>query len=243
MADSLNADLLARCHAVHRASTSYGEGEGNRTSTAAPITLLPPDFYLPSPDEVAQRLLGKLLVRRTGHEPLIGRIVETEAYFGQDDPAAHSAAGNTARTSVLFGPPGRAYVYFIYGMYSCLNVTCEPEGQAGSVLIRALEPVAGLAAMARNRNLPADAPPRALASGPGKLCQAFGITRAVHNGMDLTSAASGLQIAGDGYQPGEIVATTRVGITKAADRPHRYLIADNPHVSVKANPLGRLRSI
>lgn len=200
--------------------------------------LLPSTFFLPSPDRVARSLLGKLLVRRLvrriGEEHLIGRIVETEAYFGQDDPAAHSAAGHTARTSVLFGPPGRAYVYFIYGMHTCLNVSCEPDGRAGCVLIRALEPVSGLAAMARNRGLPRDAPPSALASGPGKLCQALSITRAEHNGMDLASAASDLQIADDDYKPAKIVATTRIGITKAADRPHRYLIADNPFVSVRA---------
>lgn len=203
--------------------------------------LLPSGFFLPSPDLVAQQLLGKLLVRRNGpgneNVALIGRIVETEAYFGQDDPAAHSAAGHTARTSVLFGPPGRAYVYFIYGMHSCLNVSCEPDGRAGSVLIRALEPLAGLAAMARNRGLPAGAAPRTLASGPGKLCQALGITRAAHNGMDLTSTASDLQIAGDGYQPEEIVATTRIGITKAADRPLRYLIAGNQYISVPYKPV------
>jgi DNA-3-methyladenine glycosylase len=200
-------------------------------------TLLPSHFFLPSPDLVAQQLLGKLLVRGNRHgngndENIIGRIVETEAYFGQDDPAAHSAAGHTARTSVLFGPPGHAYVYFIYGMHSCLNVSCEPDGRAGCVLIRALEPLTGLTAMARNRGLPAGAAPRTLASGPGKLCQALGITRATHNDMDLTSTASDLQIAGDGYQQEEIVATTRIGITKAADRPLRYLIAGSKYISI-----------
>ena len=205
----------------------------------ATSSILPASFFLPSPDVVARRLLGKLLLRKLVGKPareisdewLVGRIVETEAYFGQDDPAAHSFAGNTARTSVLFGPPGRAYVYFIYGMHSCLNVSCEPDGQAGSVLIRALEPLSGLEEMAHRRGLPADAPPRALASGPGKLCQALGITRAAHNGMDMTSPASELQIAEDDFKPGEIVATTRIGISKAAERPLRYLIAGNRHVS------------
>ncbi|MGI8770577.1 MAG: DNA-3-methyladenine glycosylase [Acidobacteriaceae bacterium] len=211
-------------------------------SLVSATTLLPSSFFLPAPDEVARNLLGRLLVRRIGPERpdgerLVGRIVETEAYFGQDDPAAHSAAGNTARTSVLFGPPGHAYVYFIYGMHSCLNVSCEPDGRAGCVLIRALEPLAGLPEMARNRGLSPDAAPRTLASGPGRLCQALGINRAEHKGMDPTAAASDMKLADDGFEPEEIVATTRIGITKAADRPHRYLIADNKYVSVKARPL------
>src|SRR5579872_2418171 len=122
----------------------------------APV--LPREFYLRPPDVVARALLGKRLVRRykpeSGRlERLAGRIVEVEAYFGQDDPAAHAFAGKTARNHVLFGPPGFAYVYFIYGMYFCLNFSCEPEGQAGGVLLRALEPLEGLGTMARLRGL------------------------------------------------------------------------------------------
>ena len=105
-------------------------------------------FFERQPDSVARDVLGKLLVRRTDKTLLVGRIVEVEAYFGDGDPAAHSAAGRTARTAVLFGPPGHAYVYFIYGMHSCLNISCEPTGQAGSLLVRALEPLEGLALMA-----------------------------------------------------------------------------------------------
>ena len=157
-------------------------------------------------------------------ERLSGRIVEVEAYFGKDDPAAHSAAGKTARNAVLFGPPGHAYVYFIYGMYSCVNVSCEPEGQAGCVLIRALEPLAGLEKMARLRGLAASAKPRMLTSGPGRLCQALGIVRATHNGLDLTDPASELQIHDDGFRPEKITATPRIGIRKAVDNPHRFLI-------------------
>ena len=111
----------------------------------------------------------------------MGRIVEVEAYFGERDPASHSFAGKTARNAVLFGPPGYAYVYFIYGMHYCLNVSCEPEGRAGGVLFRALEPISGLEAMAVARGLPRPAPSSkaaiALTSGPGRMCQAFGITR------------------------------------------------------------------
>src|ERR1700677_3609645 len=120
------------------------------------------DFYLDPPDLVAQKLLGKLLVRGAK----VGRIVEVEAYFGESDPASHSFPGKTARNAALFGPPGRAYVYFIYGMHYCLNVSCEPNGQAGGVLFRALEPVAGLAEMARLRGLSVEAAPRLLTSGP-----------------------------------------------------------------------------
>jgi DNA-3-methyladenine glycosylase len=197
----------------------------------AGLPTLPRRFYLRSPDLVARDLLGKILVRKLKGERLSGRIVETEAYFGQDDPAAHSFAGKTARNAVLFGPPGFAYVYFIYGMYSCLNVSCEPEGQAGGVLIRALEPLTGLAAMARLRGLPASAKPKMLTSGPGRLCRALGITRAGHNALDVTSSESELQILDDGFRPGSITATPRIGIRKAVERPHRFVIEGNHFVS------------
>lgn len=192
---------------------------------------VPRTFYSRSPDAVARDLLGKTLVRRTGAECLSGRIVEVEAYFGKDDPAAHSAAGRTARNAVLFGPPGHAYVYFIYGMHSCVNVSCEPEGQAGCVLIRALEPLSGLEEMAHLRGLSAPAKPRMLTSGPGRLCQALGITRATHNGLDVTDPASELQIQDDGFRPEKITATPRIGIRKAVENPHRFLIEGNRFVS------------
>src|SRR5580698_8048674 len=192
------------------------------------VTSLKVEFYDRDPRRVARALLGKLLVRRTAGGVLAGRIVETEAYLGKDDPAAHSAAGRTARNAVLFGPAGHAYVYFIYGMYSCLNISCEPTGQAGSLLVRALEPLQGLAQMAVGRGLTAQAAPRLLTSGPGRLCQAFGITRATHNGIDLLSADSDLQLRDDGYGAQSILATPRIGITKAAERPLRFLISGNP---------------
>src|ERR1700753_849417 len=129
--------------------------------------VLPSSFYEHAPDIVARALLGKLIVRELDGESLIGRIVEVEAYFGREDPAAHAYVGRTVRNAVLFGPPGVAYVYFIYGMYYCLNVSCDPEGEAACILIRALEPVAGLETMAKLRKLAHDAKPHLLTSGPG----------------------------------------------------------------------------
>ncbi len=203
--------------------------------SSSKFSLLPQTFYVDPPELVARNLLGKFLVRRLDGRRLIGRIVETEAYLGQDDPAAHSFAGLTNRNSVLFGPPGRAYVYFIYGMYYCLNVSCEPEGQAGGVLFRALEPVAGLAEMARLRGLPPDAAPRLLTSGPGRLCQALGITRDNVNGVDLTSPKSPLRIVDDGYTPAAVTVTPRIGIRKASAMPLRFLITGNRFVSAPAS--------
>lgn len=192
---------------------------------------VPRRFYSRSPDAVGRELLGKVLIRRYKGEELSGRIVEVEAYFGEGDPAAHAFAGKTARNAVLFGPPGRAYVYFIYGMYSCLNVSCEPDGQAGGVLFRALEPLTGQAIMARLRGLPDSAKPQLLTSGPGRLCEALEITRAEHNGLDLTDEAAELRIVDDGFRPGSILATPRIGISKAMERPHRFLIEGNAFVS------------
>ncbi|MFP5249642.1 MAG: DNA-3-methyladenine glycosylase [Acidobacteriota bacterium] len=192
-----------------------------------PLPVLPRAFYLRPPDVVARELLGKILVRRYEGIRLAGRIVEAEAYFGLNDPAAHAFAGKTPRNAVLFGPPGFAYVYFIYGMHFCLNISCEPEGQAGCVLLRALEPLEGMETMAALRKLSSGVHPRLLASGPGRLCQALGITRESHNGIDLTSTPAGLHLEDDGYIPERVEATPRIGIRRAADRPLRFLIADN----------------
>jgi len=162
---------------------------------------------------------------------LTGRIVEVEAYFGLDDPAAHAFAGKTERNAVLFGPPGFAYVYFIYGMHFCLNFSCEPEGHGAGVLLRALEPVEGIATMARLRGLEPNANPKLLTSGPGRLCEALGIVRETHNGIDVTSSRSGLHVEDDGFTPNKIAASPRIGIRKAADRPLRFTIAGNRFVS------------
>jgi DNA-3-methyladenine glycosylase len=195
------------------------------------VPILPRSFYERAPDIVARALLGKLVVREMEGESLIGRIVEVEAYFGKEDPAAHSYVGRTMRNAVLFGPPGFAYVYFIYGMYYCLNVSCEPDGEAGGVLIRALEPVAGLATMAKLRKLPLNPKPQMLTSGPGRLCQALDITRAAHNGLDVTSPTSLLRFERDDYRMSGIVVTPRIGIRQAAELPARFLIEGNKFVS------------
>jgi DNA-3-methyladenine glycosylase len=192
-------------------------------------------FFSRDPRRVARELLGKVLVRNLddGQGRPTARIVEVEAYMGIEDPAAHAAAGNTARTAVLFGPPGHAYVYFIYGNHYCLNVSCEPEGRAGSVLIRALEPMSGIEEMARARGMEIHGPKDLikLTSGPGRLAQAFGITRARDNGGDLTSTANSLWMGEGGYRARGTRVTRRIGITKAADQPLRYVLAGNAFVS------------
>ncbi|MBZ5492996.1 MAG: DNA-3-methyladenine glycosylase [Acidobacteriia bacterium] len=193
-------------------------------------------FFNRDPRIVARELLGKLIVRREGRKRLAGRIVEVEAYLGAGDLAAHAAAGHTARNAVLWGPPGHAYVYFIYGVHYCLNISCLPAGDAGCVLIRALEPVSGLREMADARDL-ADLDLtsardlRKVASGPGKLCEALGITRPRDNAKDMLSPASDLQVMSDGFQVQEVAVTQRIGITKAAELPLRYVIAGNKFVS------------
>jgi len=203
----------------------------------ADIRPLNREFFARDSRRVARALLGKVLVRE---EPvrLTARIVEVEAYLGEEDPAAHAASGRTARNAVLFGPPGHAYVYFIYGNHYCLNVSCQPEGKAGSVLFRALEPLSGIEQMARARGVvlrsPKDLPQ--LTSGPGRLSEVFGITRARDNGCDLTSPASSLWLGDDGYRARGIIVTPRIGITKATNHPLRYLLERNPFVSRKVNP-------
>jgi len=201
-------------------------------TSVAVIRPLPRSFYSRDTRRVARALLGKVLVRNAS-PPLTARIVEVEAYLGEADPAAHAAAGRTLRNAVLFGPPGHAYIYFIYGNHYCLNVSCEPDGQAGGVLFRALEPLTGIEemALARGIELRTSKDLRLLTSGPGRLCEAFGITRTRDNDCDLTLEKSSLWIGDDGYRPRGIAATPRIGITKAADMPLRYILADNPFVS------------
>ena len=213
--------------------------------------LMPRIFFDRHPRIVARQLLGKLLVRREDDGSLLaGRIVETEAYLGADDAAAHSAAGRTQRTAVLFGPPGHAYVYFTYGMHYCMNVSCEPEGRAGCVLLRALEPFAGIEEMMLNRKIQEQIPRhsaprndkartggqralRLLCSGPARLCQALGIDRPRDNGKDLLTPDSDLQLWDDGFRVKKIIATTRVGITKSADLPLRFYIGGSAYISRK----------
>ena len=217
-------------------------GLRSSTSTTA-IRPLSCSFFALNPRRVARELLGKVLVRNAEGGRLTARIVEVEAYLGKNDPAAHSAAGNTPRNSVLFGPPGRAYVYFIYGNHYCLNVSCEPEGRAGGVLFRALEPISGIEAMAEARGIEVhgDKDLRRLTSGPGRLSAAFCVTRTRDNGCDLTSSASSLWIGDDGFRSRQISITPRIGIVKAAERPLRYFLTGNPFVSGPKNlvPLDR----
>ncbi|HEY2363619.1 MAG TPA: DNA-3-methyladenine glycosylase [Candidatus Angelobacter sp.] len=195
-------------------------------------------FFNRDPRIVARELLGKLIVRREGRKQLAGRVVEVEAYLGAGDLAAHAAAGNTARNAVLWGPPGHAYVYFIYGVHYCLNISCLPAGEAGCILIRALEPVNGIRKMAEARglsdlDLTSARDLRKLASGPGKLCEALGITRPRDNAKDMLAPKSDLQVMTDGFRVADVAVTQRIGITKSAELPLRYVIAGNHFLSKK----------
>jgi DNA-3-methyladenine glycosylase len=209
--------------------------------------LLPCTFFEAPPERVAPRLLGKVLAVHAGRSWISGRIVEVEAYLGPHntppDPAAHSFRGPTPRNRILFDAPGHAYVYSIYGQYFCMNVTCEPEGRAGCILIRALEPLTGLPQMARNRGVAADASPALLTSGPGRLCQALGLTREAHNGLDLTSPRSPLRILDDGFHTPQALVTVRIGIRHAVDWPMRFALPGNACVSGPRRLQGNLSPV
>lgn len=215
----------------------------------APGRILPRAFFETRPEDVAPRLLGKLLVHKTGPATMIGRIVEVEAYLGPHneppDPAAHAYRGPTPRNAILFGLAGHAYVYSIYGKYFCLNVSCEAHGLAGCVLLRAVEPIAGIEQMALNRGIPPDLPRnvsflRQLTSGPSRLCLALGILRASHNGLDVTDSASPLQIRDDGFAIEKALLTSRIGIKEAVDWPLRFVVPGNPCVSGPKRLPGKL---
>ncbi|MGV3771604.1 MAG: DNA-3-methyladenine glycosylase [Verrucomicrobiales bacterium] len=195
---------------------------------------LPIDFYEPSAAEVAPALLGHFLLRFTASGPVGGLIVETEAYI-RNDPACHADRGKTKRTEVIFGPPGRSYVYLIYGFYHCFNAVCLPEGLAEAVLIRAIEPMWGLETMRQLRRSQNDLQ---LTSGPGKLCVAMGINRS-HNALNLADRQSEIIM---GRNPdldesrqrlGPMITTTRIGINVAADLPLRFYLDGSAHVSRK----------
>src|SRR5215203_2872265 len=188
------------------------------------MAVLTRDFFARSVHEVAPDLIGTtLLFNGVG-----GEIVELEAYH-HTDPAAHSYRGPTQRNAVMFGPPGFTYVYRSYGIHWCLNFVCEEEGSASAVLIRALEPTRGVERMRARRGVADD---RALCSGPGKLCQALAITRD-HDGRPLDRAPFALH---DRTRDVEVVAGTRVGITRAADRPWRYALAGSRYLSRRLEP-------
>ena len=194
------------------------------------------EFFARDAVTVGRELLGKLLIRSEGKRLLAGRIVEDEAYLGAADPAAHAFNGRTPRNAVLFGPPGHAYVYFIYGNYYCTNVSCMEEGKAEGVLFRAMEPVFGVSVMAAARGLKLPSQPRVsqlrlISSGPGRMSEALGITRDRDNGKDLTDQQSDLWLADDGYSAERMMTTTRIGIKKAVNEPLRFVIAGNAFVS------------
>jgi DNA-3-methyladenine glycosylase len=177
---------------------------------------LPLDFYAQPAREVAVQLLGARLVRRLGpRRHAVGRVVETEAYVGPHDLACHASHGRTARTEVMFGPPGRAYVYFVYGMHHCLNVVTDPAGYPSAVLLRAIEPIKRI---------------EGSGSGPGRLCRALGIDRSL-NGASLRGDELFLEA---GPPPARVRATARIGVDYAgrwARRRLRFFDADSPHVS------------
>jgi DNA-3-methyladenine glycosylase len=195
-------------------------------STTLRAATLPVSFFGRSADVVARELLGALVISSVGPYPTAGRIVESEAYLGADDPASHGyRRRRNERNAALFGPPGSWYVYRSYGLHWCVNLVCGPEGNGGAVLLRALEPVQGLEMMRSRRGGVDD---RHLCSGPGKLCQALGITRELDG---LGMMGSPVVVApGEGKAP-SVLVTARVGITKAAEWPLRFPAAGSPYVS------------
>jgi DNA-3-methyladenine glycosylase len=200
---------------------------------------LPRAFFDRPGPEVARDLVGALLVHRlAGGARLVGRIVEVEAYVGDgSDPGSHAHRGPTPRNRSMFGPPGHLYAYRSYGVHTCANVVCEARGRASAVLLRALEPVAGEERMRALRGLPAGAAKRLVASGPGRLAQAFGITLA-HDGCTLLRGALVLHRAPPGSPRPRIAVSTRIGLTKGAEIPYRFFDPESACVS-RARPGAR----
>lgn len=188
---------------------------------------LPAAFYDRPTEQVARDLLGAVLVSRTAGGVVAGRIVETEAYLGVHDDACHGVFGLTPRTEKLFGAPGTAYVYFIYGVHWCFNAVTLERGHPSAVLVRALEPVLGIELMRERR--PAARRDPDLANGPGKLCQALGIDRS-HDGCSLQRGPLTIR-QGDSVPDEDVLVSPRIGITRAADWPLRWFVRDSPHVS------------
>ena len=187
----------------------------------------PQAFYDRRTEQVARDLLGSVLQCETPAGLTSGRIVETEAYLGPHDPACHAVAGLTPRTAHLHGPPGRSYVYLIYGMYWCFNAVTEPDGIGAAVLVRAVEPLAGVDLMRSRR--PAARRDRDLTNGPGKLCTALGIDGRM-SGLPLDDSPVRI-VAGAPVDDGAVVVTPRIGISRAADWPLRYLVDASEYVS------------
>ena len=191
------------------------------------------EFFARDPVVLARDLLGRVLFYKTPEGLLAGRIVETEAYTGAADPASHAFRGPTARNAVMFGPAGHAYVYFTYGMHHCLNVTAGAQGTAGAVLLRALEPLAGVEIMRARGD---HGPESRLLSGPGKVGRAFGLSL-VDNGRDFTRGPLGLA-TGAPVPDREVAISRRIGISRAVDLPYRFAVLSSPSVS-KAPTLTR----
>jgi len=187
---------------------------------------LPRQFFVRDPVVLARDLLGRVLFYKTPEGLLAGRIVETEAYTGEADPASHAFRGRTARNAVMFGPAGHAYVYFTYGMHHCLNVTAEAQGTAGAVLLRALEPLAGIEIMRARGD---HSPESRLLSGPGKIGRAFGLSLE-DNGRDFTRGPLGLA-AGAPVANREVAISRRIGISRAVELPYRFTVVSSRSVS------------
>ena len=196
------------------------------------------EFYARDTETVARELLGCILECHTPEGIASGRIVETEAYIGEHDLACHAAAGRTARTAPLYGPPGHSYVYFIYGVHWCFNAVTRDEGEPSAVLVRALEPVDGVDLMRTRR--PAARRDVDLTNGPGKLCAALGIHGA-HNAIPLQRPPLVVR-AGDPVPASRVHITPRIGIREAADWPLRWIVADSPYVSRTPAGFFRLRA-
>ena len=184
-------------------------------------------FYDRSTEIVSRELLGAVLECTTADGVTRGVIVETEAYLGPHDPACHAVAGLTARTEHLFGPPGRSYVYLIYGMYWCFNAVTRERGHGSAVLVRAVAPIDGLELMRRRR--PKAKRDRDLTNGPGKLCLAMGIVGAM-SGASLRTGPIVIR-RGSPVPDDDVVVTPRIGIPQAAEWPLRYFVRDDPYVS------------
>jgi len=188
---------------------------------------LPRAFYDRLATVVGREMLGRLLVHASPEGLVAGRVVEVEAYRGGLDPASHAFRGPTARNAVMFGPPGHLYVYFTYGMHFCANLVTEPEGTAGAVLLRALEPIHGLALMRARRGV---SDPRRLARGPACVARALGLSRE-HNGLDLVEGPLWLSAAPPERSGCRIARGPRIGIRRAVERPWRFHLAGHPCVS------------
>lgn len=200
---------------------------------------LPKDFYDRPTLDVAEGMIGKVLVRRLDDVRVAGVIVETEAYIGTTDLACHASKGRTKRTEVMFGEPGRTYVYLIYGFHHCLNAVTEARDFPAAVLIRAIEPLDGVDTMRRNRSRAVK--DNDIGSGPGKLCQAMGIDRSIN---DISLSGTTLWVEDRNLEPGRIVASPRIGVEYAGeyrDRPWRFFVEDNPHIS--RHPMNRVNRV